>query len=116
MTDNPDEKRPQREGTEPSAGRLTRRQLLSKSALAGGGLLAASMIGGSIFQGSEAQAAAPPASAGPYPGDEAWRKAVADKVAGRTISIGFTPPAASEFYDEIEHGAFSQMRTYGDWF
>jgi ABC-type sugar transport system substrate-binding protein len=116
MTDNPNEKNPQPEGTEPSKGRLTRRQLLSKSALAGGGLLAASMVGGSLFKGSEAHAAEPTAGTGPYPGDEAWRKAVAAKVAGRTLSIGFTPPAASEFYDEIEHGAFSQMSTYSAWF
>jgi ABC-type sugar transport system substrate-binding protein len=116
MTDNPDETHNQREGADPPKGRLTRRQLLSRSALAGGSALAASVLGGSVFRATEAQAAAPAGSAGPYPGDEAWRKAVADKVAGRTITIGFTPPAASEFYDEVEHGAFSQMRTYGDWF
>ena len=111
MTDNPDEKNPHPEGADPSKGGLSRRQLFSKGALAGGGLLAAGMIGGSLFKGSEAQAAESAAGTGPYPGDEAWRKAVAAKVAGRTLSIGFTPPAASEFYDQIEHGAFSQMST-----
>lgn len=29
---------------------------------------------------------------------------------GRTLRIGFTPPAASEFYDEVQHGAFAEMR------
>jgi ABC-type sugar transport system substrate-binding protein len=117
MTDKPDQNPDQQPGGDSPQNRLTRRQLLSRSALAGGGALAAGVIGGSFFSGTQAQAAAAAAgAAGAYPGDEAWRKAVADKVAGRTITIGYTPPAASEFYDEIEHGAFSQMRTYGDWF
>ena len=33
----------------------------------------------------------------------------AEQMRGRTLTVGFTPPAASEFYDEIEHGAFSAM-------
>jgi ABC-type sugar transport system substrate-binding protein len=40
----------------------------------------------------------------------AWPDEVGERARGRTLIVGFTPPAASEFYDEIEHGAFSQMR------
>jgi ribose transport system substrate-binding protein len=91
---------------------FTRRQMLGTSALAAGGIVAGSVLG------QNRVLAANPASgtAGPYPGDDAWRKAVTDVVKGRTISVGFTTPAASEFYDIIEHGAYSQMRAYSDWF
>jgi ABC-type sugar transport system substrate-binding protein len=115
MIEHPDDNNKQRQRTGARKEEITRRQLLTRSARAGGTLLAASILGGGAFAGTSAQAATP-ASAGPYPGDEAWRKAVADKVAGRTITIGFTPPAASEFYDIIEHGAHSQMQTYTEWF
>jgi ribose transport system substrate-binding protein len=91
---------------------FTRRQMLGTSALAAGGIVAGSVLG------QNRVLAANPATgtAGPYPGDDAWRKAVTDVVKGRTISVGFTTPAASEFYDIIEHGAYSQMRAYSDWF
>ena len=74
--------------------------------------LGASALLGSTLIGLGRTARAASADAGQYPGDAAWNKATADKVKGRTISIGYTPPAASEFYDEIEHGAYSQMREY----
>ncbi len=35
---------------------------------------------------------------------------------GRTIKIGFTPPAASEFYDIIKHGAYTMMKELSDRF
>lgn len=35
---------------------------------------------------------------------------------GRTIKIGFTPPATSEFYDIIKHGAYTMMRELTDRF
>lgn len=90
----------------------------------GGGLLAGSLFGCNPKAPDTASAPSTPASSSPagsaatagYPGDESWRKAVAAKVAGRTIKIGYTPPAASEFYDIIEHGAHSQMKLYSDWF
>lgn len=50
--------------------------------------------------------------AGQFAGGAAYDKAISQQVAGRTVQIGFTPPALSEFYDEIEHGAWSQMREY----
>ena len=34
-------------------------------------------------------------------GDPEWEAAVRAKVEGKTFKIGFTPPAASEFYDII---------------
>jgi ABC-type sugar transport system substrate-binding protein len=92
---------------------ISRRGLMGGLALAGGAIGASTVTGGRVF-GSSALAAATECK--PYVGDEAWRKVVTDKVAGRTLKVGFTGPAASEFYDIIEHGAFSQMRTYSDWF
>jgi ABC-type sugar transport system substrate-binding protein len=94
---------------------LSRRQMLLKSATAGGSIFTAGLFAGALG-GNTVQAAEAAAAGGPYPGDEAWRKAVAAQVKGRTITIGYTPPAPSEFYDIIEHGAHSQMKTYSDWF
>jgi ribose transport system substrate-binding protein len=115
MNSNPDDNLKRREDEETRNDQITRRQLFAKSALAGGSFVAASILGGGVLGGTSALAA-DPGNAGPYPGDETWRKAVAAKVAGRTITIGFTPPAPSEFYDIIEHGAHSQMRTFSEWF
>jgi hypothetical protein len=117
MNSNPDDnlKRGEKKSEKTGSNQITRRQLFAKSALAGGSLVAGSLLGGSVLGGSNALAA-DPSTAGPYPGDEAWRKAVSAKVAGRTITIGFTPPAPSEFYDIIENGAHSQMRTFSEWF
>lgn len=36
--------------------------------------------------------------------------------AGRTIKIGFTPPADSEFYDIIKHGAYTMMKELSERF
>jgi ABC-type sugar transport system substrate-binding protein len=36
--------------------------------------------------------------------------ALGERARERTIRIGFSPPAWSEFYDEVEHGAFMEMR------
>jgi ribose transport system substrate-binding protein len=85
--------------------------------LAAGGALSASAVMGASPLGVPFAAAAENGTT-PFPffGGEAWRKVVADKVAGRTLTVGFTGPAASEFYDEIEHGAFAQMKAYSDWF
>lgn len=102
-------------------GGLSRRQIFG-TAFAGAATAAGTAMLGSL--GSAAmpgRAFAQDAASGGAPtsiawGDEAWRKIVADKVAGRTLKIGFTGPAASEFYDEIEHGAFAQMRAYSDLF
>ena len=106
MTSNSNENDNRREETGTQKSPLTRRQMLGTSALAAG-----SMIAGSVLGPTRVMAANPSAgTAGPYPGDDAWRKAVTDVVKGRTISVGFTTPAASEFYDIIEHGAYSQMR------
>jgi ribose transport system substrate-binding protein len=43
-------------------------------------------------------------------GDKNFENAVRKVAAGRTIRIGFTPPAASEFYDIIQHGAMTMMK------
>ena len=98
------------------SGAPSRRQILGGAALAGGLAAMGGMFGGGLALATPANAAALPEGTTPYFGDEAWRKVITDKVAGRTISIGFTGPASSEFYDEIEHGAFSAMRAYSNWF
>ena len=49
-------------------------------------------------------------------GDPAWEAAVRAKVEGKTFKIGFTPPAASEFYDIIMHGAYTMMDELHDRF
>jgi ribose transport system substrate-binding protein len=49
-------------------------------------------------------------------GDAAWEAAVREKVEGTTLKIGFTPPAASEFYDIIMHGAYTMMDELHDRF
>ena len=82
-----------------------------KSGLTRRGLGAGALLGSAAI-GMARMARADNATAGQYPGNAAWNDVVAAKVKGRTISVGYTPPAASEFYDEIEHGAFSQMREY----
>lgn len=103
---------PEPQPDESARGGVTRRRLLGKTMLAGSGLAVTSSVLAACGGGSEGAAAALPGKKGQYPGDGTWDKAVADRVRGQTISIGFTPPAASEFYDEIEHGAFSQMHNY----
>lgn len=49
-------------------------------------------------------------------GDAAWEAAVREKVQGKTLKIGFSPPAASEFYDIIMHGAYTMMDELHDRF
>ncbi len=60
--------------------------------------------------------AAAAASNGYVWGSPAWEAAVKEKVQGKTLKIGFTPPAASEFYDIIMHGAYSMMDEIHDRF
>lgn len=75
-------------------------------------------------QRSEQAAEAPASAAGdPGPagsgyewGDVNWEAAVREKVEGQTLKIGFAPPAASEFYDIIMHGAYSMMNEIHDRF
>jgi ABC-type sugar transport system substrate-binding protein len=56
------------------------------------------------------------ASSGWQWGNPEWEAAVRSKVEGQTFKIGFTPPAASEFYDIIMHGAYSMMNEIHDRF
>lgn len=95
------------------AGRfsLSRSGFLKGSlAVAGAGLLAG--CESKTLTSSADTGAGSVGGAGQYAGGPGYDKAIAAKVAGRTIQLGFTPPALSEFYDEIEHGAWSQMREY----
>ncbi len=49
-------------------------------------------------------------------GDANFEAAVRKVAEGKTIKIGFTPPAASEFYDIIQHGAYTEMNELHDRF
>ncbi|WP_338787354.1 sugar ABC transporter substrate-binding protein [Metabacillus sp. FJAT-53654] len=49
-------------------------------------------------------------------GDENFEKFVREAAEEKTLKIGFTPPAASEFYDIIEHGANTMMNELSDRF
>ncbi|GGG01385.1 sugar ABC transporter substrate-binding protein [Paenibacillus abyssi] len=49
-------------------------------------------------------------------GDQNFEQFVGTAAEGRTLKIGFTPPAASEFYDIIEHGANTMMNELSDRF
>ncbi len=43
-------------------------------------------------------------------------EAIREIVAGRTLSVGFSPPILSEFYTQIEKAAFNKMKEYEDRF
>jgi ribose transport system substrate-binding protein len=49
-------------------------------------------------------------------GDSNFEEKVKTVSAGKTMKIGFTPPAASEFYDIIQHGANTMMAELTDRF
>lgn len=49
-------------------------------------------------------------------GDKNFENFVRKAAEGRTLKIGFTPPAASEFYDIIEAGANTMMNELSDRF
>lgn len=42
-------------------------------------------------------------------GDSSFEQMVSKVTSGQTLKLGFTPPAASEFYDIIQHGANTMM-------
>ena len=94
---------------QPTAPHLTRGALLKRSALAG-----AAMIGGGALATttSALAGAAGSAASAEYPGNAAWDAAVRGVARGRTLTIGYTPPAGEEYYNEIVGGAFSQMQEY----
>jgi ABC-type sugar transport system substrate-binding protein len=49
-------------------------------------------------------------------GDGNFEKFVREKTEGKTLKIGFTPPAASEYYDIMEHGANTMMNELSERF
>lgn len=49
-------------------------------------------------------------------GNTQWEDAVKHEVQQKTLKIGFAPPAASEFYEIIMHGAYSMMNELHDRF
>lgn len=98
--------------------RLTRAGFLRRSALAGGAALGA---GGLLAGcGNDEEQADQQSGAGDvgdtFPGNGGYAEAIRNIVEGETLRIGFTPPALSEFYDQIEHGAWHQMSRYEELF
>lgn len=67
-------------------------------------------------QNDSGSSGAAAASAGWQWGNAEWEAAVRSQVEGKTFRIGYTPPAASEFYDIIMHGAYSMMNEMHDRF
>lgn len=49
-------------------------------------------------------------------GSPEWETMVRKEVSGKTLKIGFTSPAASEFYDIVMHGAYTMMNELHDRF
>lgn len=86
---------------------LTRADFFRRSALAGGAALGAGALLSGCAQGEEGGQ-----GSGGETVSAAYDEAIRSKASGRTLKIGFTPPALSEFYDEIEHGAWRRMDEY----
>lgn len=105
---------------------LTRAGFLRRSALAGGTALGAGALlagCGSTPQASQQNGSegsgtlnAGSNSGETFPGNNEYVDAIRDIVDGKKLTIGFTPPALSEFYSEIEHGAWYQMSHYENLF
>ena len=49
-------------------------------------------------------------------GDSNFEQMVKEAAEGTTLKIGFSPPAASEYYDIMEHGAYTMMNELSDRF
>jgi ABC-type sugar transport system substrate-binding protein len=93
--------------------RFSRRSFLRKSSLVAGAAIGSSALL-SACTGGDGSGAAPAAAAGSgggpgAVGDDAYVKAVTEKVKGRTIKVGFTPIFLSEFFTQMEGGAFQRM-------
>ena len=103
-------------GPENESG-LTRASFLRRSALAGGAALGAGALLAGCGSGEQQASQQNGGSSGDiFPGNEEYAEAVRNVVNGKTLTIGFSPPALSEFYDEIEHGAWYQMSQYEEKF
>lgn len=92
---------------------LTRASFLRRSALAGGATLGAGSLLAGCTGGEQASSQSGGGNLGDaFPGNEEYAEAVRAVVNGKKLRIGFAPPALSEFYAEIEHGAWYQMSQY----
>lgn len=92
---------------------LTRAGFLRRSALAGGAALGAgALLAGCGSSEQQASQQNDGSSGDVFPGSAEYDEAVRKVVKGKKLTIGFSPPALSEFYDEIEHGAWYQMSQY----
>lgn len=114
MSRDKGEKNGNKVNTEGVKQEITRAGFLRRSAIAGGAALGAgALLAG--CGGSEESSAQGGGGTGESISSE-YDQAIREVVDGRTLTIGFTPPALSEFYDEIEHGAWRQMKEYEDRF
>ncbi len=106
--------------SQPLSAALTRgvgrRSFLRTSALAAGAaaLSGAALAGCSTAPGAAgdtpgAAANGASAPAGGGSGNSAYDAAVRQLVAGRTLTLGFTPPVLSEFFNQMELAAFGRM-------
>jgi ribose transport system substrate-binding protein len=94
-------------------GGTTRGQFFKRTAAAGA-LLAAPVATLATFEGEDSGTATAQNSdsGGSFPGGTGYDEAISKKLKGKTLKVGFTPPVLSEFFDEMEHACWQQMRNY----
>jgi ABC-type sugar transport system substrate-binding protein len=102
-----DEQRPRRG--------MTRASLLRRAATSGA-VLAAPAATIATFNSGSSQPAYAGGTVGSFPGGTDYDAAVKKIVNGRTLKVGLTMPALAEFWTQIEHAAWWQMKTYQDRF
>lgn len=90
---------------------LTRSSFLRRSALAGASALGAGTLLAGCGSSEEAAQQSGNGSGGDggFPGSPEWEAAVRENLNVQNLSVGFTPPILSEFFDEIEHACWRQM-------
>jgi ABC-type sugar transport system substrate-binding protein len=95
---------------------LSRRAFLGRSALVAGAAVGSGALlsacssddGGAAASGGGTAGAAGTSVAG-VAGDDAYVKAIADRVKGRTVQVGFAVSFLAEFFTQIEGAAFQRM-------
>jgi ABC-type sugar transport system substrate-binding protein len=100
--------------------RLSRRELLVKAGIvtvAAGAATAVPTVLSACGSGEAATAASSAASTTTlFPGGADVDTAIAAKLKGKTVKVGFTPPVLSEFFNEMEMAAFWALKEFEDRF
>ena len=98
-------------------GGTTRGQFIKRT-LGAGAVLAAPVATLATFEDQESGSATAQGtgSGGSFPGGTGLDEVIRRQAEGKTLRIGFTPPVLSEFFAEMEHGCWQQMKNYEDRF